>query len=249
LIKLERVPKPQELTDEIVKELIHRYKQDGSNVWNKNYIKRDLLSMSNNKCSYCECLVNEESKYMEVEHFYPKKDYPDLVVEWENLLPSCKRCNGNKLDYDPNSEPIINPCDTNPKEHLGMRLYRLLGKDNIGNNTIDILYLNEMDRLVLPRFLIGNQVQESLEDILNKIKMYQQGVLLGTRNRNIIVNGFKNLLRQGLPEKEYSATVSTVLLNDQKYSEGKDILVQLGFWDDELNSLEISLVSINLDIL
>ena len=42
-------------------------------------------------------------------------DYPDEVVDWDNLLPSCKRCNTTKGTHDVVTEPIINPFDIDPK--------------------------------------------------------------------------------------------------------------------------------------
>ena len=39
---------------------------------------------------------------MEVEHFEDKKNNPNKVIEWENFLPSCKRCNGSKFTQDYN---------------------------------------------------------------------------------------------------------------------------------------------------
>lgn len=248
MIKLDRTQKPSQLTEELVTDLVSKFKLDGSSVWNKRFIKEALLNLSQKKCCYCECNINEESKYMEVEHFLPKKDYPDLVVDWDNLLPSCKRCNTNKGSHDPNNEYIINPCNDEPKTHIAMKHYRLKAKDQVGQSTIDVLYLNETERLVQPRFLIGNATQESLENITDQLKNYYRGVNQSTKQKNIIVNGLKSLLRQGLPQKDYAATVSTILLNDENFSYCKDILIELDFWDTELSELEHTLSQICLDL-
>lgn len=91
MIHIERTRKPEELTDDVVKQKTKLYKNDHSQtVWKEKYIHDALMSMSYNKCCYCECLLNEESKYMEIEHFHDKSSYPEEVVNWENLLPSCK---------------------------------------------------------------------------------------------------------------------------------------------------------------
>lgn len=249
MIKLNRPQKPHQLTDSLVATLVSEFKSDGSSVWNKDFIKTALLNLSNKKCCYCECNINEESKYMEVEHFYPKKFYPDLVVTWDNLLPSCKRCNGNKSEHDPKNEYIINPCIDDPKLHLGMKHYRLKGKDEIGKSTIGVLYLNDTDRLVQARFLVGEEVQESLESISDKLQEYHAGISTSTRRKNMIVNGLKNLLRQGDPHKEYSAVVATVLLNDENYNYCKDILLELNLWDQELIDLEVLISQSCLDLI
>ena len=79
--------------------------------------------MSNQKCAYCEGRLDLKSDYMEVEHFRDKKDYPNDVLIWENLLPSCKHCNGNKSSHDVVSEPIINPFVDVPREHIFLKSY------------------------------------------------------------------------------------------------------------------------------
>ena len=100
MIKIQRVSAPSELNDETVSTLTTLYKSTGENVWNKPYIKKELLKMSHNKCCYCELKLGEEGKYMQVEHYHCKSLYPDEVVLWENLLPSCNRCNTNKSSHD-----------------------------------------------------------------------------------------------------------------------------------------------------
>ncbi len=54
MIKIQRVSAPSELNDETVSTLTTLYKSTGENVWNKPYIKKELLKMSHNKCCYCE---------------------------------------------------------------------------------------------------------------------------------------------------------------------------------------------------
>jgi len=115
MIKLDRTPKPVELTAELQVTLTDEFKSTGKSVWNVDFIKKGLLVFSNDKCCYCEANINEESKYLEVEHFHHKDTYKDEVLEWENLLPSCKKCNGTKNDHDTKLEPIIDPSKIDPK--------------------------------------------------------------------------------------------------------------------------------------
>ena len=150
MIKLERCGKPKELTEALEDELTQTYKETGKSVWDKSYIKKALLQFSHNKCCYCEAIIKEESKFMEVDHFYCKSLYPDKVVEWANLLPSCKKCNGQKRNHDVGEFPIINPTVDNPQDYLYFEDYRYKSKDKNtkGQKTINVLNLNDIDRFV-----------------------------------------------------------------------------------------------------
>ena len=247
MIKIQRVSAPSELNDETVSTLTTLYKSTGENVWNKPYIKKELLKMSHNKCCYCELKLGEEGKYMQVEHYHCKSLYPDEVVLWENLLPSCNRCNTNKSSHDTKKEPIINPCCDNPSDYLYMENYRLKSKDNnlIGCTTIDVLYLNESDSLVLPRFNIGNKIQEKLQFLEDLLIDYIDGNN-STRRRNRIINGLKDLLSLADPTKEYSATAATVIITDGTYQLMQKQLARLSLWADDLQYLHDNAVKNSL---
>lgn len=248
MIKLDRPPKPAELTTELQVALTDEFKLTGKSVWNIDFIKRELLIFSNNKCCYCEANINEESKYLEVEHFHHKDAYKDEVLEWENLLPSCKKCNGTKNDHDTKLEPIIDPSKNNPKDHLNYWRYRIKGSDDFGKLTVSVLKLNDQDRLVKKRFEIGNAIQEKLEQLNDFADDYISGIQTSTRRKNRIVNGTKDLMREGLPSAIYSATSATVILTDIEYETLKSKMMALGFWDVELSQLEIDLNKIALNL-
>lgn len=241
MIKLDRTPKPLELTTELQIALTDEFKSTGKSVWNVDFIKKGLLGFSNNKCCYCEANINEESKYLEVEHFHHKDKYEDEVLEWENLLPSCKKCNGTKNDHDTKLEPIIDPSKIEPKNHLKYWRYRIKGSDDFGKLTVSVLNLNDQDRLVKKRFEIGNAIQDKLEQLNELTDDYISGIQTGTRRKNRIVNGTKDLMKEGLPSAVYSATSATVILTDTEFDMLKNKLTSLGFWDEELSQLEIDL--------
>lgn len=241
MIKLDRTPKPVELTPELQVTLTDEFKLTGKSVWNTDFIKKGLLGFSNDKCCYCEANINEESKYLEVEHFHHKDAYKDEVLEWENLLPSCKKCNGTKNDHDTKLEPIIDPSKIDPKNHIKYWRYRIKGSDDFGKLTVSVLKLNDQDRLVKKRFEIGNAIQEKLEQLNELTDDYISGVQTSTRRKNRIVNGTKDLMREGLPTAIYSATSATIILTDTEFESIKGKLTGLGFWDAELSQLEIDL--------
>ena len=238
MIKLQRPPKPEELTEAVVLNLTNEFKQTGKSVWSKDYIKQPLLAMSSEKCAFCETKIAEESKYLEVEHFHHKDLYKEEVVEWDNLLPSCKKCNGTKGDHDTKIEPIINPCEQDPREHLTIWRYRLKGKTDLGKMTISALNLNEPDRLVLKRFQVGNALQDKLEVYHQLIDDVISGSQTSTLRKNRIKNGVLEVLSNGLKDKEYAATYSTILITEPEFRSLKIKMNSCNLWTIEHSRLE-----------
>ncbi len=238
MIKLTRLPKPTQLTPEIQLQLTGEYKLTGKSVWDLDYIKKGLLLFSNNKCCYCEANIQEESKYLEIEHFYPKSLYEDEVLVWENLLPSCKKCNGTKNKHDTKAEPIIDPSVINPKLHLKSSYYRIIGKDDLGKLTISVLDLNNADRLVKKRFEIGNAVKTKLEGLNETADDYISSSVRDTRKKNSLIQGIKSLMKEGLPSAMYSASTAGIILYDNQFLELKQKIVDENLWDQELEQLE-----------
>ncbi|WP_058830620.1 hypothetical protein [Paenibacillus polymyxa] len=236
MIKITRTFPPHQMTSEKVKELTEEYLKTKKNVWNQDYIKKALLTMSHDKCIFCECKLGEESKYIEVEHFHPKSLYPYEVVDWFNLLPICKRCNGLKRDHDTKHEPIINPTIDEPRQHLFIKNYRFFSKDEIGKRTVRILQLNDSERLMLPRFKIGNQVSETLDILVKWIEKTNGTQAIDDQNEMICK--VHNLLNSCQSESEYSATCSYALFSDENYYDIKKHMVNKGIWDSDLEELE-----------
>ncbi len=238
MIRLPATPKPTELTPDVAQELTALYKKDGTAVWQKPYIKKALLEMSSNKCCYCECKLTETSNYLEIEHFHPKSDYPDEVIVWDNLLPVCKRCNVNKANHDTKKEPIVHPVKDHPKLHLILRAYRFYNQTELGQMTIEVIGLNNRERLVKKRFEIGVELIEQLENLLELTTEYDNGNSSSTRRRNRIIETLKNLMREGTRQYEFSATAATVILHEESYAKIKQLFIKNQLWDDELIDLE-----------
>ena len=89
-------------------------KYDNFTTIKKEYCAYDLLQKLNiTVCPYCNRNTIYNLKYTkkrtsELDHFYPKSEYPVLALSFYNLIPSCKIC--NKLKSDKNQE-YINPYD------------------------------------------------------------------------------------------------------------------------------------------
>lgn len=242
MIKLKIISCPVELTEARQKELTEEYKKSGKSVWKKKYITDALLEMSNEKCSYCECKVNVGGSYMEVEHFHPKDQYKDEVVAWENLLPSCKRCNISKGTHDTKAEPIIHPVRDNPKDHLYMKNYRLYSykQSEVGQKAIEVLSLNDRNKkkLLFKRCEIGTKILEDMEHLFQDVPEYDKAAEKKIPKKNRLVNTFKYVLQQGTPESEYSAAAATIIVHDSEYPEIKKLFQKNDLWDKDFKELE-----------
>ncbi|CAI8919803.1 Septu protein PtuB [Priestia megaterium] len=247
MIKLTRSECPEELTDEKRLELTKIYKETKKSVWKKPYIESALLSSSNNKCAFCECELNIESKYMEVEHFHDKSTYPDDVVNWNNLLPSCKRCNGKKSNFNTKVNAFINPYDMNPKEHLIMDQYRLYPLSLAGKNTIEQLLLNDRNKLQSQRYEIASNLVLMIEDLFEKVRDYKDGIKRTNRTKINIINRIEGLMEEALPSSSYCATVATVMSNDVHFLTIIDILKEEQLWSAEMDNTFSEIIKCSLD--
>lgn len=235
MIKLKRLPVPSYLTPAKVAELTSRFKVDGATVWSHAEIKEQLLSSSGSKCAYCETRLEKESKYMEVEHFEDKDNNQDKVVAWNNLLPSCKRCNGQKGTHDVIAEPIINPYDIDPRQHLWLKNYRLKPKSTLGKSTIDALLLNDSDRVVSMRYELGETMEDTIDQAINRYATWQSNG--STRSRNLAKSTVRGILLECQRGSEYAATAATIVHESEDFEGLVSNLKSSGLWDEDLEAL------------
>jgi len=233
MIKLDLPNKPAQLTDEVQQNLTDEYKKNGTDVWNKPFIKKAVQNLAFDKCCYSEIELTGGGKYMEIDHFYPKKLFPDKVIEWGNLLPSVKTCNVTKGDYNTMLEPIINPFVDNPKEHLYIENYRFYGKTDLGKLTIEKVALNHRTQFVEKRFEIGDKILEKLEDI-----KFDIGVVDDKR----LFARFIRLLKENTRESEYSASCSTIILESEDFKVIESYFAGKNLLDDEFETIKNDLI-------
>ncbi len=182
---------------------------------------------------------------MEVEHFHDKDTYPDKVLDWRNLLPACKRCNGSKGKHDVIAEPIIDPTCSDPKDHFELRLYRFRGKSVLGSSTIGVVDLNNTQRAVYKRYKIGTAIQESVEDAWEKLDKFKSNG--STISKNKLLGHVEKLLLECQREAAYAATASTILHSDKTYQMLIVEMQNAGIWSEELERLHVASQEITLD--
>lgn len=237
MIKLVRRFMPLKLTPTFVQSKTDQYKATKEPVWNIDWLKDSLKDLSYGKCAYCECSLKKESNYMEVEHFEDKNHNPDKVMNWDNLLPSCKHCNGHKSTHDVVAEPIVNPFIDNPSDYLYFQHYRYKGRDAKGSKTIEVLDLNDGERMLVDtRFNIGNALQKNLEVLLEKLDKYNQ--IPSIPNKNKLMGAVHETLLLCQPESEYAALCATVLHSCEEYQKLKAGLQSNGLWTQLLQDYD-----------
>lgn len=245
MIKLERGECPEELTEEVCEELTRLYSQNrDKDVWNlpkiKKPLKEALLDMSHKKCVYCECRLNIESKDATIDHFLPKLMNPDKVVRWENLFPSCLRCNREKSDYE---GKFVNPCEDSPQKYIGLNAqnrYRMEGIDcaGIGKNTILSINLNDIQRVMVPRMSEWEEIHQRLVDLLEDLDEY--GYKERYRKKMEILMGKCTV------DNPYAAVKASNMLEDRCYLNIKEILKGNGKWTCRLEEIENEMKQIAL---
>jgi uncharacterized protein (TIGR02646 family) len=106
--------------DEEQKKLLKKVKDTAENKYRHPQISNALKTMFKAKCAFCESKIDHIS-YQNIEHFFPKVDYPEKCFDWNNLLAACGVCNspaykGTKFPVTTLGDTIINPCEDQPDD-------------------------------------------------------------------------------------------------------------------------------------
>ena len=243
MIKLNLPQEPPELTAQKAR-LTAEYREKKKTVWSEGAvgetIKRVLCEMTHNKCAYSEAPLETNGSVMHIEHFYPKSIYPERVVEWGNLLPTCATCNAGKGALDVGKTPIVNPLRDDPKDFLyveGFR-YRACDQKGVGQRTIDVLRLNNLAQFGVPRFKAAQYIVEAIERVLRQADGIADYLLRGE---------VLQLMGEAGPSHPYAAVIATHLLYEHDgLAKLETLLRDRGAWDEHLAAAKQTLVSIAL---
>jgi uncharacterized protein (TIGR02646 family) len=101
-----------------VAEIDRLWKQQSNRAFQE--IRETLAAMASGlaRCMYCE-----DSQGTDIDHFRPRRRYPEQAFDWSNYLLACSHCNSNqKRDQFPPDEHgrplLIDPTAEDPGEHL-----------------------------------------------------------------------------------------------------------------------------------
>jgi uncharacterized protein (TIGR02646 family) len=234
MIKLDRGSEPEyltnnktrwlrELTDAIAKyggfskippgerdNLIRHYKD--------KLIKSPLIESSHEKCAFCESIPGE-TNYPEIDHFKPKTRYPLNVFDWDNLVPTCRQCNGHKSAHDTVQEPIIDPYKDDPErafEYDGFEIKARTGAMNsIAQKTIDVCGLNDQ------------RLRKQRSDIFVALQIFEQNLEIAISN-NISVRNLQESLSAinafEQPEHKFAGFCRAFLKNSKSCQLAKTIV-------------------------
>lgn len=237
MIRLTRPAAPSKLTPAFVNAGTLQYMADGSSVWNVTEIKETLSAMSHGKCAYCELALGKGATYLEVEHFYAKQHHPGRVLDWDNLLPACRRCNGCKGAWDVNlpGQMIVDPVLAAPQQHIRLNdAYMPVGRTPDGENTIIEIELNNIDRLGVLRYRIGEKFKQKLEEILEAYTTLPSTA--SPRQRRVVIRKVSAALEKCHADQPFSAVVATVLQRSDIYRSLKIAMIAAGEWNANLQA-------------
>lgn len=189
------------LKKETVVYLENRYKNFRSSQAAKIVEKLKMLS-----CPYCNQngLITYEKdgkrKFAgELDHYYSKSKYPELMVCLYNLIPACRVCNGLKREKN---EKIINPYDISYKSNITFKttfddeckLDYLFGKSDHFKIEIDKNKLTNEDFNEIDLFHLEKRYEQS--------KDYAQEIILKSMAYDSIYNEKISKMFNENPEKK-----------------------------------------------
>jgi uncharacterized protein (TIGR02646 family) len=172
----------------------------------KDKVNKDALRKSaSGKCMYCEGKI-EHVSYFHVEHINPKKKFPELEFEWNNLGFSCQVCNTNKGDKYDEQTPFINPYNENPEEHLVFLDHIVFPKHGSkrGKYTIDEIDLNRANLIERRK-----DKKDGIDKII-EITLHISSEIL----KNQLIEELK---KEAEKDKEYSAMIKSILIANSIY--------------------------------
>lgn len=186
-----------------VPQVLIDYKRDKNATFSdfrgKSIVAFQLVKEQFGLCAYCMSRITGNTTYDEngrhgsckIEHFKSQSKYPDLQLEYKNMLGCCNGNEGAPLKYQTcdthkgDKELLFNPADENDCKKMDIKFYRD-GTIHSGNKVFEeqlnsVLNLNE-SRLVSNRkalleavfAVLAKKKQSTDSEIENLIKIWSK---------------------------------------------------------------------------
>lgn len=167
---------------DLKKYLILKYKNEFSNIYDKIDKKKLVRITGVTVCPYCNrnfVNVTNEANTSQLDHFFPKSEYPLFALCFYNLIPSCYGCNNRKSD----SQFSISPYDETigNMDELIKFSYEILNADFFTNkNSIQVIIKEVDDDLFYDKQLLDlpnlyRLHNDVVQEILWKSSIYTKG--------------------------------------------------------------------------
>ncbi|KTC91292.1 HNH endonuclease [Fluoribacter dumoffii] len=138
----------------------------------------------NYSCGYCkanEPEIGGAKNSFQIDHYQPKKEFPELINNYENLIYACRACNQYKGDYWPTpfesllQKIILNPRVDNLEKHIDLRNFEWMAKTLRGK--WNILKLRLASEPHITRRKDRAKIQQMIKKLLDKIPTFQKEIL------------------------------------------------------------------------
>ena len=204
--------------------------------FSKAGINRWIIETSGVKiCPYCNLAYtfNRRNKTMaQLDHFYPKSDYPEFAICYYNLIPCCPSCNRIKSKY---SGTLVSPYEDNAFSTMRIlattsrRINYLNIKETEANIKVEIMSDREEDLNNIEKMGIGDayiKLNGYAAEILRKKAIYKN-----KNSRKLIIDAIK---RAGISDDEILRFYFGNYIDEEK---GKGIMDKMAsdlFHQDEI---------------
>ena len=155
---------------------------EGMDASVKNALRVSLLEEQGHLCAYCMSRIEFEHQGVKIDHYKPRSKYPELQLEYENLLAVCDGREGEKRSRQTcdtrkgdESELVINPLSPLITKQLNYGNDGSIKSDDpcVRHDINDILNLNDPSGfLITNRKSVLDRFKKEFDDVVNKRKKY-----------------------------------------------------------------------------
>ena len=196
--------------------------------------KKELVRITGvTVCPYCNrnfINVTEEANTSQLDHFFPKNEYPLFALCFYNLIPSCYGCNNKKST----SKFYISPYDESitDVDELLMFSWKPKLADFINNSAnIDIIVKDDISEEKLKQL-------ESKDELSVRQKLLKDKYVIDTRNLyKLHTDVVQELLwKQEVYSNSYKIKLEEILAtSDKKFSKYEIDRMIVGYYTDKEN--------------
>lgn len=140
--------------------------------------RQDLRQDFIGTCGYCgDDDERADPSTFHIDHFAPKKRFPELELTYANLVYACRFCNVSKSNHWIGAEPhvpndgargFVDPCSDDYDAHLGREgSGRIVAKTDLGRYVIRRLHLDLLRHELLWRARKARELRDEIDDLIN----------------------------------------------------------------------------------